>query len=122
MQKNNSCNPNTKATAEKKTRPLLGRKRRSLLEEDDNDTNLGVGGVFVNTRSVVTIETTQHDDSYAESPPVSWQSAGSKDHNKNAPLVASDPECSTEIGDEVEALGRVMARSRQLPGTWYYSR
>ena len=121
MQQNNNNNPR-KPPAGNKPRPTLGRKRRSLLIEDEDNNEPGVGGVFVSTRSLMTMETSQHDDSSTCSPAVSWKSAGSEDHNRNAPLVATDPESSTELGDEVEALGRVMARSRQLPGTWYYSR
>jgi hypothetical protein len=39
-----------------------------------------------------------------------------------SPLVVNDPEKGDEpIKDEEEALGLIMARSRHLPGTWYYS-
>lgn len=51
---------------------------------------------------------------------VTWKSSGAREHHKNSPLVVVDPESSVELIDEAETLGQIMARSRKLPGTWYY--
>ena len=100
--------------------PRLGRKQRSLLEDD-----YSVGGVFVSTRTLrrePLAGTETATESVTSTPATSWKSSGSSDHNKNVPLVVSDPESSdTVVVDEAAALGRIMARSRNLPSTWYYS-
>lgn len=90
-----------------------------------------VGGVYVSTRqllerkdsskSIDTASTASTTTTTTNSPACSWKSTVTKGHNRNVPLVVSDPEHSTEITDQAEALGRIMARSRQLPSTWYFS-
>lgn len=54
---------------------------------------------------------------------VSWKSTTRESFFSNQPLVVSDPDASHEIhiADPVVALKQVMARSKDLPGTWYYS-
>ena len=86
------------------------------------------GGVFVSTRNILVrydavTSSADSDDSTSRtsSPPSSWKSSGEKGHNINAALVVSDPEHSEEIKDEALELGRIMARSRQLPSTSYFS-
>lgn len=103
----------------------IGRKSASLLEVDTS-----IEGVFVSAgrlkifpRSSLSIETeSSHSSSPAPTPPGSWLSAGSKDHHQGAPLIVRPLEAEElPIVDEAEALGLMLARSRQLPGTWYFS-
>lgn len=90
-----------------------------------------MGGVFVSVHTMATEEEQSASSSCsdsetvstpAHSPATSWKSTGAKSFRKGSPLVVNDPEKTDEpILDEVEALGLIMARSRHLPGTWYYS-
>ena len=63
----------------------------------------------------------------------SWASAGESDFHKHAPLLAkplrtfltrqgSDGTAKGQpVLDEISEFGQMMAKQRQLPGTWYYS-
>lgn len=58
----------------------------------------------------------------SSSPPMSWKSATRRSFLQGQPLCVCDPDHpSEEITDPVEALGKKMERSKELPGTWYYS-
>lgn len=98
-------------------KPPIHAKCESLPEAD------AVGGVFVSTRNILSSNVSLDTATTMESsPPTSWRSSGSLDFTKNVPLVASDPENpSKEQVDDAVALGRIMARSRQLPTTWYFA-
>lgn len=90
-------------------------------------------GVFVSTRNLktscsndqVSLASTasieSSSDSSSLSAPSSWKSSGSLDYHKGAPLLVTSPESGVTIEDEAEALGNVLARSRRLPGTWYFA-
>jgi hypothetical protein len=104
------------------------RKAQSLLFDDDGD------GVFICTESssITTPPcsngTMSSSDSSATSSlkiasVLSWKSSGSAEHQMGSPLVASDPDRydAEPIVDEVTRLTTIMRRSRELPGTWYYS-
>lgn len=109
--------------------------RKSLSLQADQYGNVRADGVFVSSRtlamrplsppcSACSISSTSSDGSglHASSPATSWKSAGTKEHNRNAPLVVSNPDNQQEvIEDEVAHLGKIMTRNRKLPGTWYYS-
>ena len=115
-------------------RDAPGRKTKSL--EANNDGTVKAEGVFVSSRtlamrplsppssaaSISTASTSGSLPSPCNSPATSWKSSGSKDHNLNAPLVVTNPDSSEEmIADEAARLGKIVARSRKLPGTWYFS-
>lgn len=101
------------------------RKAQSLLFADDGD------GVFLSTQSTTTppcsYGTMTSSNSSGSSPSkisssFSWKSSGSAEHQKGSPLVAIDQDCGDEpTADEITRLSTIMTRSRQLPGTWYYS-
>jgi hypothetical protein len=104
-----------------------GRKAQSLLEETVVKSE---GGVFLSVRKVPTGDddssSSADSDTVTRSPPsspsTSWKSTGGNTFLPHSPLVVNDPEKGDEpIKDEEEALGLIMARSRHLPGTWYYS-
>lgn len=121
---------NKKSSPTRKAGP--GRKSQSL-----RDLDLGAaavtseGGVFVSVHSLPTEYDHNLSDSDSDSsvvhtptnsPPTSWKTTATKSFFNRAPLIVNDPEKSDEpIKDEAQALGLVMARSRHLPGTWYYS-
>lgn len=113
-------------------RAAPGRKSTSL--EANRDGTVKADGVFVSCRTLAmsplsppsSASSMSTSGSAASSiapasPPTSWKSSGAKNHNLNAPLVVSSPDASEEITDEAEKLGLIIARNRQLPGTWYYS-
>jgi hypothetical protein len=115
-------------------RAAPGRKSMSL--EANGDGTVKADGVFVSCRTLAmspmsppssesSMSTSGSADSSIAppaSPPTSWKSSGAKNHNLNAPLVVSNPDKSEEmITDEAEKLGLIIARNRQLPGTWYFS-
>merc|ERR1712226_1269210 len=61
-----------------------------------------------------------------------WESSGAKDHQKNAPLFVENPDHKKKDGnnnfqkkittlDPQQKLGMILARSRHMPDTWYYS-
>lgn len=80
--------------------------------------------MFVSTRKLLSRKdssTSIESESTVASRAFRWQSSGAIDHNKNVALVVSDPEHSVEIKDEAAELGLIMARSRHLPGTSYFS-
>lgn len=77
-----------------------------------------LGGVFVSTRSVAT---TSYDSQSSIDSPSHWKRSDSIDHNKDVPLIVSDPDSPREIKDAAGELGRVLARSRYLPSTSYFS-
>jgi hypothetical protein len=101
-----------------------GRKAQSLEEA----TVKSEGGVFL---SVHTLSTDNASSSSAESdtvhsplssPSTSWKSTEGDSFLPRSPLIVNDPEKGDKlIKDEEEALGLIMARSRHLPTTWYYS-
>ncbi|EEC50627.1 predicted protein [Phaeodactylum tricornutum CCAP 1055/1] len=99
-----------------------GRKQKSLQYEDPS-------GVFVSTRtlphtppaSMHTIQSASSAETSDSTSGGSWNSTGTRGYHRHSPLIVKDPEASTEVADEAEALGLVMARSRRLPTTWYYS-
>ena len=113
-----------------------GRKSKSL--EANGDGTVKADGVFVSSRTLamrpVTPPSSVSSDMTAttnassvvgsspKSPATSWKSAGSKEHNVNAPLLVTNPDNHDEvILNEAEQLGKIIARSRKLPGTWDYS-
>jgi uncharacterized protein YkwD len=110
---------------EVKKRPL-GRKQTSLVKKEPLEKYNPVGGVFVSTRMIKRLQESLRSidstiGSVTSSPATSWKFSGSKEHNKDTPLVVSDPESPTEIEDEAAALGRIMARSRHLPCSSFFS-
>jgi len=98
-----------------------GRKEKSLGYVADTTTD----GVYVSTRGLPDKNEETKESFGSGSPSISstasWKSAGSEKHHTNSPLIVAEPEKGGEIKDELEALGQMMARSRQLPSTWYYS-
>jgi hypothetical protein len=117
------------------TTETKGRKSRSLLMLDDNSSSSSaprsLGGTYLTT--------IQRDDkprltdsSCSED---SWKTSSGKGHHKYSPLVAKSGESISsqtnpkndgrlhpvEDNNDGEELGMIMLRSRQLPGTWYYS-
>jgi hypothetical protein len=114
------------STRRRSTKKAKGRKYQSLVEE----TVKSEGGVFLNVYTVPTDDASSSNTasdtvtSSTSSKPstTSWKSAEGDSFLPRSPLVVNDPEKGDEpIKDEVEALGLIMARSRHLPGTWYYS-
>jgi Cysteine-rich secretory protein family len=108
-----------RSSNDEKRKQGRGRKQRSLI---DRDVFEGMG-VFISTRNGMSPPTSGrfgNSQSTSTSSIMSWKSSGSKEHHKNAPLIVRDPEASREFTNELEALGRVMARSKELPSTWYY--
>lgn len=102
-----------------------GKKQLSLLQPCEIPI---MGGVFISASKLTQNESSAIDDGSigstedSQSTQSSWKSSGSKEHNKNAPLIVPNPDLpDIAIQDEAEALGMVMARSRNLPGTWYFS-
>lgn len=115
-------------------RDLPGRKTKSL--ESNQDGTVRADGVFVSSRtlakspmspptslsSMSSAESSQQSSSSNPSPAISWKSSGNKEHNVGAPLVVTNPDKIDEtITNEAECIGRIVARGRRLPGTWYYS-
>ena len=92
------------------------------------DVSKPFSGVFVSSRTLETAPasppssfSTMNSESSSNSS-VEWKSSGAKDHQRNAPLFVQDPDHPEEIvTDKAEKLGMIMARSKQLPDTWYYS-
>lgn len=76
------------------------------------------GGVFVSTRSV---STASCDSQSSIESPSNWKSSDSTDHNKNVPLMVSDPDSPRNITDAAAELGLILAKSRRLPSTSYFS-
>lgn len=123
-------------------RDAPGRKTKSL--EANRNGTVKADGVFVSSRTLamrplsppsssVSVSSNESSGTNAStvtttppplpaSPATSWKSAGTKEHNLNSPLVVTNPDDTTErIVDEATHLGKILARSRHLPGTWYYS-
>ena len=114
-------------------RDAPGRKTKSL--EANVDGTVKADGVFVSSRTLAMrplsppssvssdlTSTTAESVPQPKSPATSWKSAGTKGHHVNAPLVVTNPDNLDEvITNEAEQLGKIIARSRKLPGTWYYS-
>merc|ERR1712110_1073390 len=84
------------------SRDLPGRKTKSL--EANQDGTVRADGVFVSSRTLaqrplspptslssVTTSSTAESGA-ATSPPTSWKSSGTKEHNRGAPLVVSNPD------------------------------
>lgn len=95
-----------------------GRKRASSLLAADTSTE----GVFVSACDLNNSWSNSNDSHSTDSTgPSSWKSSGSKDHHKGSPLIVSSPDSERMIQDESEELGLKMARSKKLPGTWYFS-
>ncbi|KAL7556687.1 hypothetical protein ACA910_009654 [Epithemia clementina (nom. ined.)] len=111
---------------EDKTRKFAdGKKSRSLQLDDAKP----VSGVFVSGRTLTT-KGSHHPPSRCsfsshsnDSICQSWKTSGDKGHNNNAPLIAQNPDDNDDdvITDAAQRLGMVMARSRKLPDTWYFS-
>ena len=89
-------------------------------------------GVFITTkdlekdsslRSIETVSTFTGDSSVELEASASrqWKSSGEREHNKNAPLLVSDPENPVDIEDPASELGRLITRSRSLPGLGQYA-
>jgi hypothetical protein len=112
-------------TGSKSTQKGKGRKARSLAEE----TVKSEGGVFLSVRTLPTDNDSSSSSdsdtvtcSSSNSPSTSWKSTEGDSFLPRSPLVVNDPEKGDEpIKDELEALDLIMARSRHLPTTWYYS-
>jgi hypothetical protein len=113
-----------------------GQKTRSLVKETVKsegspveETVKSEGGVFLSVRALpIDDDSSSSADadtvtsSPLSKPSTSWKSTGGDYFLPRSPLVVNDPEKGDEaIKDEEEALGLIMARSRHLPGTWYYS-
>jgi hypothetical protein len=113
------------STRRRSAKKAKGRKAQSLAEA----TVKSEGGVFFSVRTVQTDDdassSTDSDtvtSSSSRKHSTSWKSTGGNYCLPRSPLIVNDPEKGGEpIKDEVEALGLIMARSRHLPGTWYYS-
>ena len=115
----------------KRTAP--GRKTKSL--EANRDGTVKADGVFVSSRTLamrplsppssassMLTESSNGSSIVPVSPATSWKSAGAKEHNLNTPLVVTNPDdIDDKITDEAARLGKILARNRKLPGTWYYS-
>jgi hypothetical protein len=107
------------------TKKAKSRKAQSLVEE----TVKSEGGVFLSVHTLSTdngssssVDSDTVAHSPLSSPLTSWGSTEGDSFLPRSPLVVNDPEKGDEpIKDEVEALGLIMARSRHLPTTWYYS-
>lgn len=93
-----------------------------------------IGGVFVSAKNLFasskSLETFLGNEESSSSQyslasslefNTSWKSSGERTHNKNAPLLVSDPEHPVKIEDEAGELGKLMAKSRHLPGTGHYA-
>jgi hypothetical protein len=94
-----------------------GRKAQSLVEDTVVKSE---GGVFLSVRTLPTdddssssVDSDTVANSPLSSPSTSWKSSEGDSFIPPSPLVVNE--------DELEALGLIMARSRHLPGTWYYS-
>lgn len=112
-------------------KPRLCKRRSNLVPAGDTDV---AEGVFVSTRSLLGADNgpslktdrCQHNSCHtvetsSTSPPSSWKSTGSLDYHKGAPLLVFSPGNATKIEDQAEALGNILAKSRRLPSTWYFS-
>jgi hypothetical protein len=108
------------------------RKQAKVSSSDKNaDNNLKLqdsdvdGAFFTTIPHLEEASTSSADSDSSTSTNMSWQSSGKAGHHKHSPLVARradySPLSPSEPIDEVEELGLIMARSRKLPGTWYYS-
>ena len=114
-------------------RDAPGRKSKSL--EANRDGTVRSDGVYVSSRTLAMrplsppssvasdlTSNTAGSSQSPKSPATSWKSAGSKEHNVNAPLLVTNPDNQDEvITNEAQELGTIIARGRKLPGTWYYS-
>lgn len=104
---------------------------RSLINDVTNSSD--IGGVFVNAKNLSTSATTLDTFLTADGSSslssvdsslefnTTWVSSGERQHNKNAPLLVSDPENPTIIKDAAEELGKLLAKSRFLPTTGHYA-
>ncbi len=107
------------------TKRAKGQKAQTLKEAAVKSE----GGVFLSVRTVPTDDDTSSSadsDTVAHSPlsspSTSWKSTEGDSFLPASPLIVNDPEKGDEpIKDEVMALSLVLARSSQLPTTWYYS-
>lgn len=119
-----------------------GRKSMSLQINNNKEAPASTPrGVFLSTRTFGTItppssvatsiSRTSSNITPPTSPMPSWKSSGDKGHHRNTPLIVSNPDkqrdddddaadASTTF-DEALELGMAMARSKNLPGMWYYS-
>lgn len=94
-------------------------------EPEDDDNKAEAEGVFVSSRTLAMMPTppsssVDADASEWSSATNGWRSADSPKHHANSPLIvidSTDRNDEITIGDEVEQLGKVMARCQQLPGT-----
>jgi len=82
-----------------------------------------IEGVFVCAEDCGSTNSNKSIDSEStyESCQSSWKSSGSKEYNKNVPIIVTDSDDASKIEDVALELGRIMARSRQLPTTSYFS-
>jgi len=114
----------------------VGRKSRSLQDDASESTNStnsskSLGGTYLTM--------IQRDDNRrltdSSSSDESWKPSSGKGHHKHSPLVARSGERPSyvklktkptarvydPVDDDAQELGMIMLRSRNLPGTWYYS-
>lgn len=101
---------------------------KTMTKSDDD---LSIGGVFVSTKNflVKSSSSISADMDYSDlssgclkcSPPTSWRSSADKEHLKNIPLYVSNPDNPIEITDEQETLGKILCRSKRLPGPSFYA-
>jgi hypothetical protein len=108
------------------TRALIARMLENPDDTDlDSSTSSGVSSTSTSSYSLAASSTSENSTDSGESSSAqstSWKTSGTKDHNKNSPLIVNNlDEDEGPIEDEALALGIMMARSRRLPGTWYYS-
>jgi Cysteine-rich secretory protein family len=91
-------------------------------------------GVFASTRCLFpkkdTLQHTLHASSSStlslepgatQHVSISWKSSGSSEHNRDAPLLVSNPDLGDPIVDQAKCLGRILERSRHLPKSGNYS-
>lgn len=112
----------------KPTNTIVGPKR--------NIVDITMSGAYVSTRKIViprdddatTATTLESDSTTSLHDSISitaagWHTSGSKTHHQGSPLVACDHDQRIQnlALDDIEVLGKIMARSRRLPTTWYYS-
>lgn len=119
-----------------------GRKFSSLLLDDDTTASStsqpqSLGGTYMtmmqrNESSRRLTDTSSSSSS--SSSDESWKPSSGKGHHKHSPLVARSGERPSYVNlktkptarvypsvDDAEELGMIILRSKNLPGTWYYS-
>ncbi len=108
-------------------RKKLSRSHKSTQQQDDvllvKPKDI-LGGVFVSTKSVATTcyeSSSSSQSSIGIESPSNWRPSDSHDHNRNVPLIVSDPANPRSFNDAAEELGRIVARSRHLPSTSYFA-